>query len=176
MQHNFHYVAEEEKMKDILSSIAIGVMVGIIIFEVIFAIGLFRDPNGDGSIQVEVEDGEASVVEFEKLGLLPGQSVEYTLYLSSSDGPTKTVHFDFHETADSPLADYVYVKMLFEGEEICDALLADVMTDLPIAFETDLSSGDQREVTVIYYMPEEVGNEAEGAEAWFDLYITAQFH
>ena len=78
-------------MKDILSSIAIGVMVGIIIFEVIFAINLFRDPNGDGSIQVEIEDGETTEVEFEKLGLLPGQSTEYTLYLSSSDGPTKTL-------------------------------------------------------------------------------------
>lgn len=163
-------------MKDILSSIAIGVMVGIIIFEVIFAINLFRDPNGDGSIQVEIEDGETTEVEFEKLGLLPGQSTEYTLYLSSSDGPTKTVHFDFHETSDSPLADFVYVKMIFNGEVICDALLADVMTDAPITFEADLSTGEQHEVTIIYYMPEEVGNEAEGAEAWFDLYITAQFH
>lgn len=163
-------------MKDILSSIIIGVMVGIIIFEVIFAINLFRTPNNDETIQVEIKDGDTSVVEFEKLGLVPGQSIEYTLYLSSSSGPTKTVHFDFYETADSPLKDYVYVKMLFDGEVICDALLSDVMTDNSISFEADLSSGDQYEVTVIYYMPEEVGNEAEGAEAWFDLYITAQFH
>jgi hypothetical protein len=45
-----------------------------------------------------------------------------------------------------------------------------------MTFETDLASGEPREVTVIYYMAEEVGNEAEGAQAWFDLYITAQFH
>ena len=163
-------------MKDIISSIVIGIMVGIIIFECIFAIKIFRSRDDDQSIQVEIEEGESSVVEFEKLGLVPGQSVEYTLYLSSDDGPTKTVHFDFYETADSPLKDYVYVKMFFAGEEICDSLLADVMSDAPIEFEADLSTGDKYEITIIYYMPLEVGNEAEGAEAWFDLYITAQFH
>lgn len=162
-------------IKDILGSVAIGIMIGIILFECLFALKLFSDANGnDNNIDVEIEEGETSVVEFEELGLVPGQSVEYELYLSTGDGPTQCISLDFYETGDSPLKDYVRVTIFLNDEEICDELLGDVMDAGNIVCNADISSGEHK-ITLVYYMPEEVGNEAAGAEAWFDLFITAQF-
>lgn len=162
-------------VKDILSSIAIGVMVGIILFEVIFAVRLYLNSNGDQSINVEIENGESEVVEFEKFGLVPGESTEYTLYLSTNDGPTKHVTLEFSEQEDSPLKEFVRVKVLVNDEETCDELLADLLDGQKITCAGDLSSAEEFKITIIYYMPTEVGNEAANTEAWFNLYITAQF-
>jgi hypothetical protein len=162
------------KIKDIISSIAIGVMLGIIIFEVIFAIRLYMRSNDDQSIDVKMEYGETEIVEFEKFGLIPGESTEYTLYLSTSDGSTSHVTMEFSEQDDSPLGDFVRVKILVNDEELCDELLADLFGGNDVTISGDISS-DEFKVTLVYYMPEEVGNEAENAEAWFNVNITAQF-
>ena len=53
------------KTTGVLSSIAIGIMIGIIIFECILAIKIYNS-RGSGSINIEIKDGEESVVEFDK--------------------------------------------------------------------------------------------------------------
>ena len=163
------------KTKDIISSIAIGVMVGIIIFEVIFALRLYLNRDGDQTIHAEIENGETEVLEFEHFGLVPGESTQYNLYLSTDDGPTKHVTLEFAEAEDSPLADFVRVKVLVNDEEACDELLADLLSGQEITCNADLSSIGELKITIVYYMPDSVGNEAENAEASFNLYITAQF-
>lgn len=162
-----------KKTTDILSSIAIGIMIGVIIFECILAIKAYSSRE-DGSISVNVENGEASVVEFEKLGLVPGQSVEYKISLSTKDGPTNRVYLNFYETEDSPLKDFVMAKITINDEVLCDELLADLFDGNEVDYMIDISSSDCK-VNITYYMPLEVGNEAENAEAWFNLYITAEF-
>lgn len=162
-------------IKDILSILAIGIMAGIIIYECFFIMNIFNRNDGNHSVNVELEIGEGETVPFEKLGLVPGDSVTYDLYLSTSDGPTKTIYLEFYEIQDSPLKDFVRVRILVNDEEICDELLGDLMDSGKIDFNMDLSVGDECKVTLVYYMPTEVGNEAANAEAWFDLCITAQF-
>ena len=162
-------------VKDILAILAIGIMAGIIIYECFFILNLFNRTGDNHSIQIELETGEGQTIPFEKLGLVPGDSVTYDLYLSTTDGPTKKVYLEFYEVQDSPLKDFVRVRILVNDEEICDELLGDLMDSGKVDFDTDLSVGSECKVTIIYYMPEEVGNEAANAEAWFDLSITAQF-
>lgn len=162
-------------VKDILGIIAIGIMAGIIIYECFFIWNLFNSSNGNHTVKVEIENGEGETVPFEKLGLVPGDSVTYDLYLSTTDGPTKSVYLEFYEVQDSPLKDFVRVRILVNDEELCDELLGDLMDSGKIDFNMDLSVGDECKVTLVYYMPIEVGNEAANAEAWFDLCITAQF-
>lgn len=169
---------KEEKMKslkDVLGSVLIGIFVGVIIFEVIFALNLFKNGNTDQNINVEIENGETEVVEFEKLGLVPGDKTEYTLIITTKDTIAQTIQLNFYETQDSPLKDFVRVKILIEDEEVYDGLLGDAMDGDAIDTDTSITAGGECRVTIVYYMPEEVGNEAEGAEAWFKLYITAQY-
>ena len=162
-----------KKTTGVLSSIAIGIMIGIIIFECILAIKIYNSRRS-GNIIVEIEEGETSVVEFEKLGLVPGQSVEYKLSLSTKDGPTNGIYLNFSETEDSPLKDFVKAKITINDVVICDDLLVDLFDESNILYEIDIYNSDC-DIVIVYYMPAEVGNEAENAEAWFDLLITAEF-
>ena len=163
------------RTKDIIISIVIGVMLAVIIGEGLVLYKIIDLGKDDHSIGVEIADGESGVVSFEHLGLVPGEQIEYTLIVTSNEGPTYAVDFDFRETEDSPLSDYVYVRMLLGEEELCNALLADLMDSGAISRELKIKESDSCELTIIYYMPEEVGNEAENAEAHFDLYITGRF-
>lgn len=163
------------RTKDIIISIVIGVMLAVIIGEGLVLYKIIDLGKDDHSISVEIGDGESGVAGFEHLNLVPGQEVQYTMSISSKDGPTYAVDFEFRNRGDSDLQDYVYVRMLIGEEELCNALLADVMDSGPISHYTRISEGDPCEVTIIYYMPEEIGNEAEGAEAHFDLYVTGRF-
>jgi hypothetical protein len=161
--------------KDVLISIGIGIMLAIIIFEGLVLAKIIRIGNSDQNVDVEIVNGESEVVEFEGLGLVPGEKLEYTLNVSTNDGVAHTIVFDFREEKVSPLADYVYVKLTIGDDVVCDTLLADVMDAGSIGYKYNLSADAECEVNITYYMPEDVGNEAEGAEAWFDLYITARF-
>ena len=163
------------RASDVIISIIIGFMLAVIIGEGIVLFKIIELGKDDHSIGVEIADGESGVASFEHLNLLPGEEVEYTLLVSSNEGPTYAVDFEFRESDDSPLKDYVYVRMLIGEEEICNELLADVMDNGAISRNLVISKGDECEVTIIYYMPEEIGNEAEGAEAHFDLYVTGRF-
>jgi ribonuclease-3 len=53
------------------------------------------------------------------------------------------------------------------------SLLADAFESDAIVLPVDFSQNRNTELTVTYYMPSEVGNEAENAEAIFDLRIVA---
>ena len=163
------------RVSDIIISIVVGVMLAVIIGEGLVLYKIIDLGKDDHSIGVEIADGESGIASFEHLGLVPGEQVEYTLTVSSKEGPTYAVDFEFRERDDSPLKDYVYVRMLIGEEELCDALLADVMDSGAISHNLKIKEGDSCDITIIYYMPEEIGNEAEGAEAHFDLYVTGRF-
>lgn len=164
-----------KRVSDIIICILLGVMLAIIIGEGILLYKIISAGNDDHSISVEIADGESGVAGFEHLNLVPGSEVKYTLTVNSSDGPTYAVDFEFRDRGDSPLQDYVYVRMLIGEEEICDSLLADVMDSGAISHSIKIDKGEPCEVTIIYYMPEDIGNEAEGAEAHFDIYVTGRF-
>lgn len=60
-----------------------------------------------------------------------------------------------------------------DGEVICDELLAEVFAQEGYELAVDFADGAKNEIKIIYYMPENVGNEAQNAEAKFDLIVTA---
>ena len=163
------------RASDVIISIVIGFMLAVIIGEGIVLFKIIDLGKDDHSIGVEIADGESGKVSFEHLNLVPGDEVAYTLLVSSIEGPTYAVDFEFREISDSPLKDYVYVRMLIGEEELCDELLADLMDNGAISRNLVISKGEECAVTIIYYMPEEIGNEAEGADAYFELYITGRF-
>ncbi len=143
--------------KDVLISIGIGIMLAIIIFEALVLAKIIRIGDSDQNIDVEIVNGESEVVEFEGLGLVPGEKLEYTLNVSTNDGVAHTIVFDFREEKDSPLADYVYVKLTIGDDVVCDTLLTDVS-------DFEIKSIPVRSLVFVEMVPED---EAEKA-AWYD--------
>lgn len=125
-------------------------------------------------IKVSLDNEETEAVAFETLSLIPGASCEYTIKLKKGSQKAYNLTLDFVETEDHNLKKFARVQILSDGETVCDELLAKVLDEgehivLPVDFQKDQNT----ELTVRYYLPLEVGNEAKNAEALFHLRLTA---
>ena len=126
-----------------------------------------------GSDTIEVDLGKGGNVDFEDLAMLPGESTEYKIKLKGEIEAECNVTLEFKEKGDNnTLKDFVYVRVEYEGKVLCDKLLADVLDGKRIKFVGDFRDGRRDNIKITYYMPIEVENEAENAEANFSVHIS----
>ena len=125
-------------------------------------------------IKVQLSNGKTEVVSFDALSLLPGGSCEYTIKLKNDGFPEYDVTLDFVDVdEEKTLKNYAYVKIIANGTVVCDELLAKVFERDNIVLHVNDDKGINTELTVVYYLPLEVGNEAKNAEAVFEVLLTA---
>ncbi len=126
-----------------------------------------------GVIEVKLEDGKTESLAFEDLTLVPGEKCEYIIRLKKISASKYNLELDFVETEENTLKNYARVKLLANGEVICDELLADAFKKEKIVLPVDFDEGKNTELKIVYYLPIDVGNEAKKAEAVFELLLTA---
>lgn len=124
-------------------------------------------------IYVEVEESVTKEVIFKKLDLAPGEICDYTLIFDRKEVSGYDVTFEFEETEKLDLKKYVYVKMEADGKVFYDKLLADAFEEGTFYLHIDHDSPEDEEVKITYYLPEDVGNEAQKAKSTFKLLVTA---
>ena len=118
-------------------------------------------------------DGQIDPIGFENLCLIPGESCSYTFRMKGDVAKEYDVHLRFEETEEKTLKNFAYVRIETNGQVLCDELMATAFEGEGIELHVDLSQVKQQDLIITYYMPLEVGNEAQNAEAIFDLLITA---
>ena len=127
-----------------------------------------------GVIEVKLEDGKTESLTFEDLTLVPGEECEYIIQLEKTSASKYELELDFVDTdEEKTLKNYARVKILANGEVVCDELLADAFEKEKIVLPVDFDEGKNTELKVVYYLPIDVGNEAKRAEAVFELLLTA---
>lgn len=124
-------------------------------------------------IEVQLENGKTQSVEFENLSLVPGEECEYTIKLEKSRADKYDLNLDFVEIEEKTLKNYARVKIIANGEVVCDELLATVFENEDIVLPVDFGEDKNTELKIVYYLPIEIGNEAKKAEAIFELLLTA---
>lgn len=124
-------------------------------------------------IEVQLENGKTQSVEFENLSLVPGEECEYTVKLEKSRADKYDLNLDFVEIEEKTLKNYARVKIIANGEVVCDELLATVFENEDIVLPVDFGEDKNTELKIVYYLPIEIGNEAKKAEAIFELLLTA---
>lgn len=125
-------------------------------------------------IEVQLEDGKTQSIEFEDLSLVPGEECEYVVTLKSENAKKYDLNLDFVDTEkDLTLKNFARVKIVANGEVVCDELLATVFENEDIVLPIDFTEDKNTELKIVYYLPLEVGNEAKNAEAVFELLLTA---
>ena len=132
-----------------------------------------RKYGEENVIEVSIREDTVQTVEFENLCLLPGEQCSYTISMSSEKAEAYDLTLQLVETEEKTLKHFAYIRIEAGGEIICDQLLADAFESDAMVLPVDFSQNRNTELTVTYYMPSEVGNEAENAEAIFDLRIVA---
>ena len=111
--------------------------------------------------------------DFKELCLIPGEEVAYTIKLNNNKGSKYDLHLDFVEEEDRALKKYARVKIESAGEVVYDELLADAFQAPDVIFPISFKESSNNEFTIVYYLPIDIGNEAENAMATFYLLITA---
>ncbi|MBQ8496559.1 MAG: hypothetical protein IJ489_03780 [Clostridia bacterium] len=128
--------------------------------------------NG-GIIKVLLSDRKTQIIEFEELCLIPGEECEYLVKLENTSAEQCNVTLNFREIEEKTLKNFVRVKMISDGELLCDELLADMFEHENIVLPVDFTKNKNTELKIVYFMPLETGNEAKNTETVFELRITA---
>ena len=162
-------------MKSKLTLASAAVMAVMIVIAILLLTYVIKAPDsGNDVITVTVENGGEEWLSFENLSLLPGESCAYTVSLLSGYADGYDVDLTFVAGEETALGSNVYVRVVTEdGRTLCDASLTELFDGGTLIFSCALSGGEGYDLTVTYYMPPEVGNEAKNAEVIFDLRITA---
>ena len=146
----------------------------LILVGVLLAEWIHYNRRDDDIIKVELSDGKTEVIDFESLSLLPGDSCEYTVKLKYNNFSEHDVILDFVDSdPQKTLKDYAYVKITAGKKVIYEDLLANAFENDNIVLHVDFTKGTNTELKIEYYLPLEVGNEAQNAEALFKLCLTA---
>ena len=146
----------------------------LIIIGVILMWWMLDGYNKVNSITIRIEEGETQLIEFEHIGLIPGETCEYTVKIKGKKD--FVMRLDFIEQDDperTNLKDFAFVKIISGSEIVFEELLADAFEHEELVLPIDFSKNQNTELTIVYYLPIEVGNEAKNAVADFDLQIKA---
>ena len=136
--------------------------------------GILATEDERNVIEVKLEDGKTESLSFEALALVPGEECEYIIQLEKTSASKYELELDFVDIEDEKtLKNHARVKIVANGEVVSDELLADAFEKEKIVLPVDFSEGKNTELKVLYYLPQDVGNEAKNAEAVFELLLTA---
>ena len=155
-------------MRILLVCASLMMIVGVALMGWIFATAEERNV-----IKVSLDDGQTKAISFSDLSMVPGDSCEYQIKLDSESSKQFVLTMEFAESGDLDLKKFAYVKILSGEEVICDTLMEALFDGDPIVLDVDLKEKKNAELTIVYYLPLDVGNEAKNAEAVFDLLLTA---
>lgn len=148
----------------------------LVICIIIFALHYraFVGFGSDNIINIEVKDGMSKEVVFKELSLAPGQSCEYKMVLNREKKIAYDLTFEFEEAENLDLKEYVYVKMETKGEVFFEKLLADAFKEGTFKLFVEAGEAGEDDIMITYYLPAEIGNEAQNAKSVFKLLVTAE--
>lgn len=125
-------------------------------------------------ITLNVEDGTHETVGFENLCMIPGEESVYEFALAAEIAGAYELTLDFSETKAGALAQYAYARIELGGETVAEKRLDALLDGDAILLSRALSEDEPLLLTLTYYIPEQVGNEAQAASIDFVLEITVR--
>ena len=165
-------------MKNRSFYILITAMVLLSIMAVLLIFFLFNaDQKFEGSIMVKENGITETLIPVRDLVLSPGVEKDYDVKLICDASGSYFVRIDFQEKADGDggMKEFVDVIVEFDGKEVYQGRLTELIDEgFVIDTEHELKAKDPVDVTFRYIMPMEIGNEAQGTYAYFDVHIVIE--
>ncbi len=119
------------------------------------------------------EDGVTeSILAVRDLKLCPTESKEYSVNLVCAASGSYHISLDYEEKKNGGMKPFVDVTVKFNGEVVYEGELAALLDSGElIQFEGELHAEEPLVVSICYLMPYDVGNEAQGTYADFDIHL-----
>jgi hypothetical protein len=127
----------------------------------------------EDNIKVSEDGVTESVQQVRDLKLNPTESKEYRVDLVCAASGSYYIYIDYEEKEDGGMKPFVEVTVKLGDEVVYEGSLAALLEDgcEPIQLEGELHAEEPLPITVCYLMPRDVGNEAQGTYADFDLHL-----
>ena len=124
------------------------------------------------NITVSEDGATESVLAVRELKLNPTESKEYSVNLVCAATGSYHIYLDYEEKVDGGMKPFVDVSVKFDSEVVYEGELAALLDgDEVIHFEDELHETESLVVSICYLMPYDVGNEAQGTYADFDIHL-----
>ena len=145
----------------VMSVLFSGLMIYVFVLKdsILDEVVLVRD--GVNEVELVVDD----------LQLTPGATKQYNIVLNSKETGSYTLDMLYNETVDGGMKQFVDVQILCAEEVIYDGTLADLLGGREILHSLTLERGMVYDLTFIYSMSDEVGNEAQKTTTSFDINV-----
>jgi hypothetical protein len=123
-------------------------------------------------ITVSQDGVTESILPVRNLKLHPSESKEYSVNLVCAASGGYHIYLDFEETQDGGMKHFVNVSVSVGGELTYEGSLLGLLDgDEVVYFERELYEVEPQVITISYLMPHEIGNEAQGTYADFDVHL-----
>ena len=134
---------------------------------------LLAGRHGD-NIKVRVDVDAPQLVAIQDSVLVPGFENEYCVKVTADKPGEYDLTFSFIEKGDpdNALKDNLYILIEYDGVVYCHNTLSALYEGGP-TITLNLKRIKAQNIRVVYYIPEEVGNEIQGNIADFDVFINA---
>lgn len=123
-------------------------------------------------IEIDIAEEGTKVVSFDGFSVLPGEEKGYTFVFDEVDVTPYDVAFQFKSKMDSDSYNFIYVRIIVDGEILQDKQLNQAFADDPTIVHIEPLKDRDVDVKIVYYIPIDVGNEAQNVELDFDLIVT----
>lgn len=118
-------------------------------------------------------EGETTITqEVTELNLVPGTSQSYSVDMKCKAENTYAINVAFTETGNNSLRQFVFVEVYLNGGLVGKMSLDELLRGKTFDSECKLYADTAAILEFRYDMPLNVGNEAKGASASFDVTIT----
>lgn len=121
------------------------------------------------SITVSANGVTQKTLEINDLTLIPTQKKEYQISLSCEASGTYDLTLEYDEKLDGGMKDFVNVTVRCNGVDVYRGGLASLLDGENVTFDAYLTKNDPTVIAFTYEMPAEVGNEAKGTAADFNI-------
>ena len=157
------------KNKNINMLIVALLLAGLMAVMLIFFLEDAHD-SFEEDIKIDQDGVLESTLAVRNLHLIPAQSREYKVNLVCKASGGYFVSLDYVEDKDGGMKEFVVVTVSCNGKLIYNGSLKTLLdTDLVLEFEEELYSDTPAVIVFNYSMPYEIGNEAQGTYADFDI-------
>ncbi len=163
---------EKMKNKSINILIVSLLLLGIIAVMLIVFLGKAKEDFPE-NITVSEDGVTESILAVRDLKLNPTESKEYSVNLVCAASGSYHIYLDYEEKEDGGMKSFVDVTVKFDGKVVYEGDLAALLGDEGelIQFEGELHAEEPLVVSICYLMPYDVGNEAQGTYADFDIHL-----
>jgi hypothetical protein len=133
------------------------------------------DHKNKAGIEVTLtQDGvEKETLHIESLSMRPGSKVESVASVTCQADGNFSFKISFLQTEESPLKDYVNVSIKVEDELLGEYALWELLDGQTMQFTRSVVAGEDFQILLVYKMPIEVDDAAQGLAAKFIVELEA---